>query len=405
MMKYIQIGSKQFFKASIALFFGGFVTFSILYTTQPLLPIFSNEFSVSPSITSLSVSLSTGFLSIMMLFAASLSDRFGKKQIMNISMFFTSAISIIIAFVPNFESLLIFRAILGITAAGIPSLAMAYVAEEFHPNTIGTAMGIYISGTTIGGLAGRISAGILTDLFTWRIALFIIGMIALILSVGFSLLMPKPKRVVKTSINFKTAFQTYQVHLSNKPLMALIILGFLFMGGFVTLFNYIGFLFVSPPYSYRQSVIGLIFLVYLFGSFSSLYMGKKASIYGYAKVLTVNVLITMTGAILTLFSSIWLIIIGLSIFTFGFFACHSVTSSWIGEFSKVYKAQSSSLYLLFYYLGSSIAGTLGGILWSNFGWIGVTLFVQVLFIISLPFILYSQRSFMQKARTNSGFKS
>ena len=180
MMKYIQIGSKQFFKASIALFFGGFVAPSILYTTQPLLPIFSNEFSVSPSITSLSVSLSTGFLSIMMLFAASLSDRFGKKQIMNISMFFLSAISIIIAFVPNFESLLIFRAILGITAAGIPPLAMAYVAEEFHPNTIGTAMGIYISGTTIGGLAGRISAGILTDLFTWRIALFIIGMIALL---------------------------------------------------------------------------------------------------------------------------------------------------------------------------------------------------------------------------------
>src|SRR5690606_35637245 len=153
--------------------------------------------------TSLSASLSTGFLSIMMLFATSLSDRFGKKQIMNISMFFTSAISMIIAFVPNFESLLIFLATIAITHAGIPFLAMAYVAEEFHPNTIGTALGIYISGTTIGGLSGRISAGILTDLFTWRIALFIIGMIALILSVGFSLLMPKPKRVVKTSINFK----------------------------------------------------------------------------------------------------------------------------------------------------------------------------------------------------------
>ncbi|QUG41881.1 hypothetical protein KD050_00825 [Psychrobacillus sp. INOP01] len=35
------------------------------------------------------------------------------------------------------------------------------------------------------------------------------------------------------------------------------------------------------------------------------------------------------------------------------------------------KAQASSLYLLFYYLGSSIGGSLAGLAWEHVGWIGV----------------------------------
>lgn len=61
-------------------FFGGFVTFSILYTTQPLLPVFSKEFHISAASASLTVSASTGTLAFMMLVAASLSDVLGKRK-------------------------------------------------------------------------------------------------------------------------------------------------------------------------------------------------------------------------------------------------------------------------------------------------------------------------------------
>jgi hypothetical protein len=38
----------------------------------------------------------------------------------------------------------------------------------------------------------------------------------------------------------------------------------------------------------------------------------------------------MLGLLLTLFSSLWLIFIGMLLFSAGFFAAHSVASSWIG---------------------------------------------------------------------------
>src|SRR5665647_3875680 len=38
--------------------------------------------------------------------------------------------------------------------AGLPAVAMAYVAEEFHPSGMGGVMGLYISGTGLGGMTG-----------------------------------------------------------------------------------------------------------------------------------------------------------------------------------------------------------------------------------------------------------
>lgn len=374
-MSYIEKGDPAFLKASIALFFGGFVTFSNLYTPQPLLPVFAEEFRANPSVTSLALSLSTGTLAVAMLFSAGLADRFGKKRIMEFSMILTSVIAILIPFSPDFTMLLVLRTVLGIAAAGVPSLAMAYVAEEFHPSSVGQVMGLYISGTSIGGLAGRIMTGIFTDLWSWKTALVIIGVIALILSVIFVLILPAPQHSIRRPVNLKTLTGAYRRHIANKPLAALIALGFLFMGGFVTLFNYIGFLLSGPPFFFSQTLIGLIFLVYLFGSFSSVYMGKKADIKGHAPVLKFCVLLTISGALLTLSSSVAAIMLGVSLFAFGFFASHSIASSWIGETATVNKAQASSLYLLCYYTGSSIAGTLGGLFWIQFRWTGVVLFV------------------------------
>jgi MFS transporter, YNFM family, putative membrane transport protein len=390
-LTYIQKGSAEYIKASLALFFGGFVTFAILYTTQPLLPIFAKEFYVSAASASLTVSASTGTLAVMMLIAASLSDRIGKKNVMMMSMMLTSILAMAMAFSPNFLSLVLARTFLGMTAAGIPSLAMAYVAEEFHPAGIGKVMGLYISGTSIGGMAGRIVTGVLTDLFSWRTALFAIGVISLLLSMIFAFILPTPRHSVKKPLNGKTALQAYAVHLRNKPLMALIVLGFLFMGGFVTLYNYIGFLLSEPPHSFSQSVLGFLFIVYIFGSFSSVYMGRKADLHGHALVLSISVALTVLGAVVTLVPSVVVNIIGLSLFTFGFFGCHSIASAWIGECTKMNKAQASSLYLLFYYLGSSLAGTAGGYFWTHFHWLGVIAFIVTLLLLSYPFIGYAHK--------------
>ncbi|WP_147534244.1 MFS transporter [Bacillus marasmi] len=391
-MTYIEKGSMDYKHASIALFIGAFVTFAILYTTQPLMPVFAKEFHVSAPIASLTLSLSTGVMAVSMLIAASLSDLVGKKRMMVFSMFSTSILSILTALSPNFGVLLALRAVLGVVIAGVPSIAMAYVAEEFNPSGIGNIMGLYISGTSIGGMAGRMLTGAITDAFSWRFAILAIGMITFVLSVLFIFLLPAPKRQMVISIDDKLGWRVYLEHFKNKQLLLLIILPFLLMGSFVTIFNYIGFLLEQAPYHLSQTVIGFVFILYLFGTFSSVYMGKKADLYGASIVLKISICIMLMGAFTTLLPFLLGKIIGISILTFGFFASHSVASSWLGDFVTKDKAQASSLYLFAYYSGSSIVGSVGGYFWQHYHWVGVIGFISILTMSALIIVYVIERS-------------
>lgn len=71
------------------------------------------------------------------------------------------------------------------------------------------------------------------------------------------------------------------------------------------------------------------------------------------------------------------------LFTSGFFAAHSLASSWIGRRAKRAKGQASALYLFFYYVGSSVAGTLGGFFWHRYDWNGLVVFMAVMLICAL----------------------
>ncbi|WP_394239030.1 MFS transporter [Niallia oryzisoli] len=394
-MTYIQAGSKEFKQAKLAFLIAGLVTFAAIYTVQPTLPLFSKEFAVSAPAASLTLSFTTGLLAFSMLAAATLSDRIGTKRMMVLSMVFTSILGIVTSFSSSFMMLLVFRALLGIVVSGVPSIAMAFIGKEFSPKDRVMIMGFYISGSSIGGMTGRLFTGLLTDLFSWRLAFAAIGIISLVLSLLFWYMLPAPSTTDNKRIEWKAIWPSYQMHLMNRNINFLFILGFLLMGSFVTMYNYIGFSLMQPPYLLSQTIIGLIFIVYLFGTFSSIYMGKKAKQYGTSLILKMSFLITITGAVITLFPNLISKIIGISIFTFGFFAAHSIVSALVTERAKENKAQASSLYLLFYYLGSSLVGSFGGYFWDHFSWIGVIAFLFSL--LTAGFVLVVKCSSQHKA--------
>src|SRR5665648_282618 len=370
-MSYIQKGTVPFLKTNAALFFGGFSTFAIMYSTQPLLPVFSQEFHITPSVASLSLSMTTIALAVSMLFVGSLSDVKGRKTLMIFSLLSASLLAVLTAFVPNFHVLLIFRVLQGIVLAGLPAVAMAYLSEEIESASLGIAMGLYISGNSVGGMSGRIIIGMLTDLFNWRVALGSIGVLSFLASLLFWYLLPESKNFEPRPFEVVKLLKSMTNHLRDPVLLCLYGISFFLMGSFVTLFNYIGYQLLAPPYLLSQTIVGWIFVVYIVGTFSSTWMGRLADKHGRRQILWVGLLIMASGAGLTLSTPLVIKILGIAIFTFGFFGSHSVASSWVGHEANHDKAQASSLYLFFYYAGSSIGGTAGGTLWSAFGWIGV----------------------------------
>jgi MFS transporter, YNFM family, putative membrane transport protein len=381
--QHIAPGSAAFLRTNLSLFAAGFATFALLYTVQPLLPVFSARFHVSPAASSLSLSLTTATLAIFMLIASALSESFGRKPVMAASLFASALLQLVSAALPHWWELLAVRALMGVTLSGLPAVAMAYVAEEIDPRAMGLAMGLYVGGSGFGGMSGRLLAGLFADFCGWRLAVAMIAALGIACGLLFAAFLPPSRNFHRRVLALDPLLGAYRGHLADPGLPWLFAEGFLLMGGFVTIYNYIGYRLLAPPFSLSQAEVGLIFTVYLAGILGSAWMGHLAAQVGRARIFRAALMIDLAGMVLTLSHDLGFVILGVAVLTFGFFAAHSIASSWVGIRARHSRAQASALYLLLYYLGSSLVGSAGGFFWVEWRWPGVVGLTGGLIVLAL----------------------
>lgn len=353
-----------------AMFFGGFSCFALLYCVQPLMPLLSHEFALTPAQSSLSLSLATAAMAITLVASSAISDRYGRKPLMVAALAISAVMTLLCALADGYGQLLAARILLGVALGGMPAVAMAYLAEEIEPESLGLSMGLYISGSAFGGMVGRMVTSVLSDFFSWRIALVTMGVAGVLAAVEFWRSLPESRRFRPMAGGWRTLPENARKHLADDGLPWLFLLAFLLMGCMVSAYNYISYRLLAAPFQLRQSVVGGISFLYLLGIFSSVWAGKLADRYGRKGVLYLVLSLMLGGIVLTLSSWLPLVVAGLALFTFAFFASHSMTSSWVGRRARG-AALASALYLFFYYLGSSVVGWAAGILWGRAGWAGV----------------------------------
>lgn len=380
---YIKRGTPQFMRVTLALFSAGLATFALLYCVQPILPVLSQEFGVSPAASSISLSVSTALMALGLLVTGPLSDAVGRKPVMVIALLLAAICTLISAAMTSWHGILIMRALIGLSLSGVAAVGMTYLSEEIHPSVIAFSMGLYISGNSIGGMSGRLLSGVITDFSSWRVAVAFIGCFALASALMFWKILPASRHFRPASLKPRSLMINFRLHWRDRGLPLLFAEGFLLMGAFVTLFNYIGYRLLSAPWFLSQAVVGLLSVVYLTGSWSSPKAGAMTARFGRGPVLLFSTALMLSGLLITLFNSLWLIFPGMMLFTAGFFAAHSVASGWIGPRARRAKGQASSLYLFSYYAGSSVAGTLGGLFWHAFGWPGITAFIALMLLLAL----------------------
>ncbi|MFP3565114.1 MFS transporter [Paraburkholderia sp. SIMBA_030] len=383
----IEHGTPAFRRTNFSLFAAGFATFALLYCVQPLMPLFSADFGVSAAGASLALSLTTGFLAVSMLAAGVLSEAWGRKPIMVASLLLSGVLTVVCAVLPHWPTLLVVRALMGVALSGLPAVAMAYVGEEMHPRSLGLAMGLYVGGTGLGGMAGRLLTGVITDFWGWRAAVMVIGVLGVLCAAILWRYLPASRHFARRELRLAPLSRAFGIHLRDGILPLLFVEGFLLMGAFVTVYNYVGYRLIAPPFSLNQTKIGLIFAVYLCGIVSSAWMGSLSGWLGRRVVLPVTLGLMLAGTLITLSGELWLIVIGIAVLTIGFFGTHSVASAWVGARAQTGKAQASSLYLFAYYLGSSVVGSLGGVFWNLYGWHGVIAMTSALLLAAIAIAL------------------
>lgn len=363
-------GTRPYWRALLALFLGSFVEFALVYCTQPLLPALTADFSLSPSAASLSVSLTTGAMALAMLPLAAVFHRLRRKQTMAVAVLGAAALSVAAGGSGDFPLLLACRALQGVFLAAFPAAAMAYVNEEFAPGGVGLAMGIYVGGTSVGGLGGRLVVSALADLGSWRLALLALGGLCLLLAAAFCWALPagRARRPAARRGGLVAALPRL---VATPGIVPLYLVAFAVMGSFVALYNYIGYVLLAPPYGLSQTQVGAVFLLYLLGTASAALSGGQVDRRGPGPVLVAAVGAMLGGALLSLAPPLPLKLGGLGLFTCGFFAGHATACGWVGRLCRGDKAQAASLYLFCYYVGASVIGTGGGVFLAWGGWPGV----------------------------------
>lgn len=388
---YLRRGTSAFRRANLAMFLAGCGIFSILYCTQPVLPELSRQYGLTPVMASLSVSLPTAGMATAMLVMSTLSEVWGRTRLMMISLLAAAAFQLLIPASPNYTAMLVLRTLEGIALSGIPSTILAYLAEETDKASYGFAVGLYISGTTIGGMSGRFLVGALTDAFSWRIALLVVGVLGLALGAAFTWLLPPSRHFQARRFEPRALALSLMARLRDPGLLLLYAVGFLTMGSFITVYNYISYRLIAAPYFLSQTLVGGIFLIYLVGTFSSTWMGRLADRRGRRQTLWIGPALMLVGLAVTLATPLPVVILGIAIFTFGFFTAHSIASSWVGKRAMTGRAQASALYFFFYYTGSSVVGATGGFAWSAQAWAGVVGMLSALVALALGVALLLRR--------------
>ncbi|CAL9541116.1 MFS transporter [Streptomyces sp. enrichment culture] len=363
-------GGPGYRRMSLALFLAGVATFALLYSTQALLPLISGEFGVSASEASWTVAAATGGLAVFVLPMSALSERFGRRTVMTASLAVAVTVAVLVPLAPSLPALVALRAVQGAALAGLPASATAYLAEEVRPRALITAIGLFVAGNSVGGMSGRVITGWVAQEWGWRVALGVIGALAVACAVAFRLLLPAPRHFTPGSLRPRVLVDTVRGHLADPLLRRLYAIGALFMTVFGGVYTVIGYRLTDEPFSLPQGIVGSIFLVYLVGTVSASTAGRLVGRLGRRGALYLSGGTTAAGLLLSLADSLALVLLGLVLITAGFFAGHAVASSAVSKTATKGRAQASALYQSAYYVGSSVGSTAGAVAFHAGGWGG-----------------------------------
>ncbi|TOB30571.1 MFS transporter [Vibrio parahaemolyticus] len=384
----VSFGTPEYKRITLSLALGSFLVFSNLYLLQPMLPTFATLFSISETQVNWLFAASTLALSFSLVPMAVLSESIGRKPVMMVGLFSIPGISALMLLGDSFIFLVACRALIGIALAAFAAVAVAYMAEELDKHAFSMAIGTYIAANSLGGIAGRISGGLLADNFSVDVAIEVMMVVTLIGVICVHYLLPKQRNFTPSSSSLRHQNRAIIGHFRNQRVWFAMLIGGLNFALFVNLYSVMGFRLVNAPHNVPVGLASLIFICYLGGTFSSRCAGHWSKRYSSILGMFLGAVVSMAGMWIAAFESLAAMLIGLLLISFGAFFTHTLAYGWVGQNATQAKATATALYLVHYYVGGSLGGFLLLYCWQHGGWSTVLLGGSVLYAVMFAAIAY-----------------
>jgi len=349
--------------AGIAAFLlGSAGMFATMYSTQAILPELSREFDVSPSVAGLSVSVVVLSVALGAWIWGPVSDRIGRTRAIRLASWLLVAPTIGVALAPHFAVLLVFRAMQGLCMPGLLIVGAPYVMESFVPAVGQRAMGWYVSSLVAGGLIGRVGVALASAAVGWRWAIGLLAVLPLAAALGMHGTLPAAPAPARSGRVLRS--------LLDRRLLAVSATGGALFFTFVGTFTYVVYRLEDPPFSYRNSVASLIFLLWLAGGLGPL-AGRFAERLGWRKLAASMTMLSAAGLAITFPNWLPTVVLGLALVAVGMFTGYTATQLGVGDVARTNRGAASALYFSAYYSCGAIGAYVPGLAWEAWGWDGV----------------------------------
>jgi predicted MFS family arabinose efflux permease len=353
----------------LAVAINGFCTFLNLYSPQALLPELSREFGATAAEISAIMTASTLAVALTAPVTGAIADTFGRKRVIAFALFALSVPTVLLTLAHDVQTIAIWRFVQGLFLPAIFAVTVAYIGDEWPPNEVAGVTGIYVTGSSIGGFAGRIVPGALADLVGWRYAFYVLAAMTLVAAVAILFMLPRERRFVRSDGLAASAKQMLH-HLRNPQLIATFAIGFGTLFNFIAAFTYVSFHLAAPPYNFSSTWLGALFFTYLGGTAMTPWTGRLIARYGRRNFVLRVIAVWIPGALLLLAPGIPLIIAGLVVCATCGMLCQSVSTGYIAVSAKQGRSSAVGLYVTCFYIGGSVGAFLPGLTWTTLGWPG-----------------------------------
>jgi len=331
----------------------------------PSLPSIAKYFHTSDSMAKLSIAAYLGGCLFGSIILGTLSDYFGKKDSLIISMAIFTLSSFIIIFSIDINMLLIFRVIQGIGAGGLAAILKAIMVDNYKGKEL-SKVAVYASlcfglGPTIAPSLG----GYLEYYINWQasfIVLFIYGMI--VLSLAYTIL-HKDNAHKSKKLSFANTLKIYKDILSNKVFL-FITIALMIAYSIRVIFNVIGPFLIQGDLHYSPIAFGNIAMVLGAAALAGTVVNRLLlNLFKLEHIVFSGIALGVLGSIFLLFFglinvlNIYVIIIPIMLIFIGesLFWPHYMAQSLsvVTEYSGTASALSSVLLAIGVFLSSSIS--------------------------------------------------
>ncbi|NNH36186.1 MFS transporter [Acinetobacter sp. NIPH 2377] len=360
------------------------------YYCQPLISSIQQYYQVPESQVALTVTFAQISYALGLLFIVPLGDMLNKSKLIPFLMLGAAVGLFICASAVNLPMLWIGTIIAGLFSVAaqilIPLATMAV-----KPEKTGEVVGFLMSGLLVGILLSTSIAGLLSDLFHWKMIYVVSGIAMLGLSFYLKGKLPSLPRL---RISYAAIFKSMAILLKQEPRLVLRSLtGACAFAAMSMLFSTIALLLTQKPFQLSDVMVGLVTLVGVFGALSTQVIGKWAD-RGHIKTLSwIGGSILIGSWLFLYFGAVSLLsyILGYGLINLGLAITHSCNQNVIFRLRPDAKSRVNSLYMTLYFIGGACGSALGVYTWHHGGWSMTCIAGLCLVICSALFALLDMR--------------